>query len=189
MLKTLNLELDSDLVKEAEELFQYVGLDMQSAVKMFLTRVTQEKTIAFLFRFREAVEDVPIEKKNSKDNAVTDNSGKITKKMAVRLFLKNGNVIYPSVTFASKNRSAYNYWANPNFDLLKKNWSLILNDNIEHRLYLFSIPAGSINESDLRPRADIPDLVDLQICYRDKTFMDNRSGFSFLPYLTAELRY
>lgn len=198
MKEQIQLELDSDLLEKSEEILDYFGLDTQTAVKILLTRITQEKNVQFLFN----KQFLPKEENESKVNEIAtktmDNSevkfmasqtGKMTKNIAISSFRKNGYTVYPTVTFASKNRSAYNYWANPNFDVLKGDWSLILNDNIAHKLYLFNIPAGSIMRSQLTPRADITYLIDLQIRYRNINYTDSRSDYSFLPYLVAELSY
>ena len=94
-----------------------------------------------------------------------------------------------TITFASKNRAVANYWANPSFDVLDVDFTLILNDVVGRKLFLFIIPAYSINRSQLISRSDKPDLIDLQIMYGDETFTDNRSKYSFSKFLITELKY
>lgn len=113
----------------------------------------------------------------------------ISKKEAIGLFESKGQTVYSNVTFASKNRTAYNFWANPPIDFLKNNWSLILNDTLARRIYLFNIPAYSIHEGDLETRTDRNYLINLQIEYNDPMFTDSRSKYQFGKYLVDECSY
>lgn len=116
-------------------------------------------------------------------------SSGITKNQAVYLFRRRGNAIGTEVTFASKNSGARIYWANPSFEVLNNDWSLILNDKNENKLYLFTIRARDISPSELRGRADVPERIDLQILYDDPSFTDTRSGVSFARYKVDEVEY
>lgn len=191
MNKQLLLELDDNLIDEAKSIFDYYGLDIQTSIKMFLTRVTKDKSVSFLFnqankaQIETSIDTVAV----SSNTSLIDNTVKMTKNYAIRLFTNKGYTVARSITFASKNKSAYNYWANPNFDILNEDWSLILNDNKKQKLYLFNIPAKTILKSQLTPRADIVDVIDLQIRYNDITFTDNRSGFSFAQFFVNEINY
>lgn len=191
MNKQLLLELDDNLIDEAKSIFDYYGLDIQTSIKMFLTRVTKDKSVSFLFnQANKAQIETSIDTVAVSSNApLIDNTVKMTKNYAIRLFTNKGYTVARSITFASKNKSAYNYWANPNFDILNEDWSLILNDNKKQKLYLFNIPAKTILKSLLTPRADIVDVIDLQIRYNDITFTDNRSGFSFAQFFVNEINY
>lgn len=191
MNKQLLLELDDNLIDEAKSIFDYYGLDIQTSIKMFLTRVTKDKSVSFLFnQANKAQIETSIDTVAVSSNApLIDNTVKMTKNYAIRLFTNKGYTVARSITFASKNKSAYNYWANPNFDILNEDWSLILNDNKKQKLYLFNIPAKTILKSQLTPRADIVDVIDLQIRYNDITFTDNRSGFSFAQFFVNEINY
>lgn len=115
--------------------------------------------------------------------------GNMTRNLARHRFVRDGFKIADNLTFASKNRSANNYWANPLFSFLNSDWSLILNNWIDRKLYLFFIPANSIKSFQLRARSDQKDLIDLQITFRDPTFTDNRSNFSFAEFFVGELDY
>lgn len=118
------------------------------------------------------------------------NKPTLTKKEAIELFRKRGYDINPNhTTFASKNQGNYTYWANPNFSLLRQNWYLILNDWPNRTLYLFSIPANSISESELVPRNDQPEKIDMDIYYNDPIFTDSRSKYKFMKYKIAEINY
>ena len=115
-------------------------------------------------------------------------SSGITKNQAVYLFRRRGNAIGTEVTFASKNSGARIYWANPSFEVLNNDWSLILNDCDESKVYLFIIPAGSFSELDFCVRADRP-RMEIRIAYGDPSFTDTRSGVSFARYKVDEVEY
>ena len=53
----LNIRLDSKLKKDAEDLFKRLGLNMSSAINVFLTQSVREQAIPFEIR-----EDVPNKK-------------------------------------------------------------------------------------------------------------------------------
>lgn len=104
---------------------------------------------------------------------------KITKSDAILLLRRARHPVYPTVTFASKNKGAETYWANPNINLLRKDWSIILNDTERRKLHLFNISAGAIPKSLLCVRSDNPELLDIKIQYNNSCFRDIRSDFQF----------
>lgn len=190
MAKQITLELDEKLLAETEEIFENFGVDMQTGMKMFLTRVRKDKTLSFLFdRTEQSANESPDRKPSKTDGSTNIDDFKMTKWRARCLFSNRGQNVSSYVTFASSNQSTANYWANPNFELLSRNWSLILNDNRKHKLYLFNIPAHSISKPRLVARADIPTLIDLQIMYNDTTFTDIRSHYSFSKFYVDEIEY
>lgn len=113
----------------------------------------------------------------------------IDKSEAIRYFERLGYRFVQKPTYASKNKSANNYWANPDTAILHNDWYLILNDWISKTLYLFFIPCNSIQLSQLTVRSDNQNKIDLQIIYSDPTFTDSRSGMSFLPFLKDQIQY
>ena len=228
----VNFEINEELYRQAESVFDDAGIDSETAVRMFFKRVVKEGSFAFLLQDRQPVREESVQndyanlhisrreslfdatsqnsenvspgdkniafysvKNNAegrrfpRQNDAKTDSDRIRKNNAVRLLLSKGYDLYRTITFASKNTGAYNYWANPDDYYVKYDWSLILNDWMERKLYLFNIPAGSISDNVLVPRADKPDKIDLQIMYNDVTFTDNRSGFSFAKYLVGEVNY
>lgn len=120
---------------------------------------------------------------------VTIENEVIAKSKAIQLFRKVGYLISNPITFASKNSSISTYWANPEKDYLRKDWSLILNDSIDQELHLFMIPRNSISESSLKMRTDRPTKINMEIIFHDPSFTDSKSGLSFLPYYVATLTY
>ena len=186
MSKQVVLDFEDQIFEQANAVFENIGLDFRSATNMFLKRVIKDGSISFLFS----------QKTISSYNRVIDkeflppiDKGDMTKYKALRLFSSKGYNLGKNVTFASKNRSAYNYWANVEFGMLANDWHLILNDWINKVVYLFFIPAHTIKAEELTPRSDKPYLVDLQIMYNDTTFTDNRSGYSFNKFLVETITY
>jgi len=94
-----------------------------------------------------------------------------------------------NITYASKNRTVNHYWANPSFEVLEREWFLILNDWVNRVLYLFRIPAGAISQHDLVPRVDINHQIDLKILYNDSNFRDTRSNCMFRKFLIMSENY
>lgn len=120
----------------------------------------------------------------------TSSTSKMSKAEAKQLCIKNNISISSTITFASSNDSASRkYWANPNINVLNKDWTLILNDKIGKELHIFRIPAGTIKEWQLKMRSDNDDLIDLQIFYGDKSFQDSRSRWAFAPYYIKTIAY
>ena len=178
----INLEIDEYVLDEVSDILDNIGLSIDGVIKMCLKRICRENSITFLLPTTSTV-NIP--------TVSTSPNPKITKNKAIRLFLAKGFSVSREVTFASKNKGAYNYWANPNFNVLNYDWSLILNDWINEKIYLFHIPKNTLSINDLTPRGDKArsSLIDLQIMYEDPTFTDNRSGVSFSKFLIDEIDY
>lgn len=186
MSKQVVLDFEDQIFEQANAVFENIGLDFRSATNMFLKRVIKDGSISFLFSQKTISSS---DKVVGNEFLLTLDKGDMTKNKAIRLFSSKGYSLGKNITFASKNRSAYNYWANVEFGMLANDWHLILNDWINKVVYLFFIPAHTINEKELTPRSDKPFLVDLQIMYNDTTFTDNRSGYSFNKFLVETINY
>lgn len=191
----LSIEVNESVLKNTERVLDNIGLSVETAVGMFLKRVERDGGIGFLTGSTNApwqkpniVESryLPRVRMYENENRV---STEITKAQAMQLFKQNGYAMGYPVTYSSKNRTANNYWANPPFEVLKYNWSLILNDWVNHIIYLFIIPHGEITSADLCGRADKPSLIDLQIAYNDQNFIDTRSGFAFGRFKVDKIEY
>ena len=178
------LTIDRHLAKDTEVVLDELGIDLETVVKMTLKRIVREGSIAFLTtKFDEPAS------KFTHQPAVRMADGKIGKSQAIALFSAQGIRFNRNVTFASKNKTAFNYWANPFFTALEEDWYLILNDWINRELHLFFIPAKTICPSELVARFDQQEKVDLQICFNDPTYTDNRSKISFSRYLVKNISY
>lgn len=179
--------IDEQLLQQAEQILETIGLDASTVAKMALKRVIRDGGISFL------VSD-PL--KGSPDSSTTNvlfpthnEPGKITKNIAINLFKSKNFVTSRNTTFASKNKASNCYWANPLFESLKQDWYLILNDWQKNELHLFKIPVHALSENDLVCRADNEDKIDLQISYNDPSFTDTRSKISFAQFLISSISY
>lgn len=171
--------IDEELLNEATCILEDLGMDIETAIRMTLKKIVKEEGISFL---------VSNTQKNDR-SFVGESNEKMTKNKAIAIFRQNGITFSNNVTFASKNSRANNYWANPNFDVLKNEWYLILNDNVRKELRLFVIPENAINEFELVARSDKENLIDLQIMYDDYTYTDSRSKLSFSEFLVETIQY
>lgn len=191
----LSIEVNENVLKITENILEDIGLSVETAVGMFLKRVERDGGIGFLTGSTNATWQKPniVESRYLPRVRMYENenrvSTEITKAQAMQLFKQNGYAMGYPVTYSSKNRTANNYWANPPFEVLKYNWSLILNDWVNHIIYLFIIPQGEITSDELCGRADKPSLIDLQIAYNDQSFTDTRSGVAFGRFKVDEIEY
>ena len=112
------------------------------------------------------------------------------KKNAINVFKKDfHNINIHNTNFASKNTSNNTYWINPHIKCLSSDWFIILNDTINHKLFLFYIPSGQVNASSFVYKNSEPNIMDISIIYNDEDFTDMRSGFKFKKFLVKELEY
>ncbi len=196
--KLITVEVNAAVLDRAEEALENVGLSVEAGIGMFLKRVEREGGIGFMTNSvtanpgavgRYAPRTIaPTYGYREPSFAARREPAGITKNQAVYLFRRRRNAIGTEVTFASKNSGARVYWANPSIEVLNNDWSLILNDCDESKVYLFIIPAGSFSESDFCVRADRP-RMEIRIAYSDPSFTDTRSGVSFARYKVDEVEY
>lgn len=180
--------IDEQLLQEAEQILEKLGLDANTVAKMALKRVVRDGGISFLIADLPKIEVEPTVVPPVPAVSTVE-QGKITKSTAANLFKSKGYTTNHNVTFASKNKVGNYYWANPLFDALKQDWYLILNDWIRKELHLFKIPIHTLKASDLVSRSDNDEKIDLQIAYNDTTFTDGRSKISFAQFLVTSITY
>lgn len=191
-MKKIVIEVQEDTLDQATGVLEDLGLDVESAVRMFLKRVVKDQSVAFVLPNANAVrvsKRVVERVAPQTTETVKVDRGEMRKTLAVKMFKERGRYIDKNVTYSSKNRTTYNYWSNPNFSVLEEDWTLILNDWVNHKLYLFRIPRNSISASELVGRNDQPDLIDIQILEDNPNFVDRRSDFSFRQFLVDEINY
>ena len=191
-MKKIIIEVQEDTLDQATGVLEDLGLDVESAVRMFLKRVVKEQSVAFVLPSVNAVGvSKPVVERvaSQTTEAVKVDRGDMRKTLAIKMFKERGRYIDKNVTYSSKNRTTYNYWSNPNFAFLNEDWTLILNDWVNHKLYLFRVPRNSISDSELIGRNDQPDLIDIQIQDDNPNFVDIRSGFSFRQFLVDQIDY
>ena len=177
--------IDDELMQSASKVLDTIGLDVDSVVRMTLKRVIRDGGISFLIANSSPTEQQTIEVTTNED----ENTVRVNKTNAVVRFKENGCFVSKNTTFASSNRATNNYWANPPFEVLKQDWYLILHDRQKRELHLFMIPANAISSQQMVCRFDQKEKIDLQICYNDPTYTDNRSKLSFAKYRIKSISY
>ena len=190
-MKKITLEVQGETLDQATAILEDLGLDVESAVRMFMKRLVKEQSVAFLL---SGVSNAPVQRYETESVATqTETSkvdrGEMRKGLAMKLFRERGKYIDKNVTYSSKNRTTYNYWANPDFSVLKSDWTLILNDWVNRKLYLFRVPAKAISAHELIGRNDKPNLIDIQILEDNPSFVDRRSEYSFRRFLIDQIDY
>ena len=190
-MKKIIIEVQEDTLDQATGVLEDLGLDVESAVRMFLKRVVKDQSVAFVLPSANTVRapQPVVERVAPQTETVKTDRGEMRKTLAVKMFRERGRYIDKNVTYSSKNRTTYNYWSNPNFSVLEEDWTFILNDWVNRKLYLFRIPRNSISASELVGRNDQPDLIDIQILEDNPNFVDRRSEFSFRRFLIDEMDY
>lgn len=183
--------LDKTLIQNVERILDTMGLDITTAIKMMFKKINNENSVSFLLQ-TPTTTSLPSAPSNfsSNTNSIAEKTTiKMTKNKAINLFRNEGFSFIGNTTFASKNRGAYNYWANPDFKVLHDHWNLILNDWDKKELHLFSIPSNTLKSSMVVARADKPYQIDIQIMYDDISFTDTRSKLSFKKFHLKTIKY
>lgn len=185
----MKIEINEDVYILAKKIIEDEGVGFNYAINIFLKKIIKEKSIGFLFEknYNDKTEIKQISQEDNKLEMV--NINKMTKSVAKRLFIDKGFKISNNYIFASENSATHIYWANMHYSILFQDWSLVLNDKSNKKLYLLFIPAETFNINDLVVRADKTEVVDLQIAYNDPTFTDNRSKISFSKYIVKTINY
>lgn len=191
--KIFNNQAD-DKLEQIIDIFDEIHTDFSTVIDLLFDKIIKERSISFLYE-----KEMPVYEKETPNQPIQQNNNvqqhsirkKMTKRIAIDLLKEKGykKFLNNVITFASRNSGTLNYWANPHFNFLNKDWSIILNNVDKKELYLFFIPANSISKYNLLPRADKKYIIDLQIMYNDPNFTDTRSNFVFKKYFIAKLNY
>ena len=91
--------------------------------------------------------------------------------------------------YVSTNADGLTFWINPDASRLTEDWSIIINNIDERKLYVFFIPANTFNVTNFKTRKNPQLQLDIQIDISSKNFEDRRSKIRFAPYKVAELTY
>ena len=185
------IEIQDEILHQATEIIEELGLDVESSIRVFLKRVVREHSLAFVLSNStgNGIPNQVVEGRVLKAEAPKIDRGEMRKSLAMKMFRERGKYIDRNITYSSKNRTTYNYWANPDFASLEEDWTLILNDWVNRKLYLFRIPAKTISAQDLVARNDKPNLIDIQILDDNPSFIDKRSDYSFKRFLVDNIDY
>ena len=121
-MKKIVIEVQEDTLDQATGILEDLGLDVESAVRMFLKRVVKDQSVAFVLPNANAVRvSKPVVERVAPQTTETVkvDRGEMRKTLAVKMFKERGRYIDKNVTYSSKNRTTYNYWSNPNFSVLE----------------------------------------------------------------------
>ena len=199
MNQRITIEIERNSLERVKSILNETYVNFNMLMQMVVNRVAEERSIDWIINRQSNTRQPRVEEGSNSDNLnqetnlpvnmIEDAVTRMTKSVAIRMFKGRDNIIHDHSVFASKNRSGHYYWANPNFDIVNHEWSLILNDIINKTLYLFYIPQNTYSRDDFVARTDNDNLIDMQIMYNDPTFTDNRSHISFRRYLVDSIRY
>ena len=149
-MKKINIELEEQLYREAQEILEEYGLDVEGIVKSTLKRIVKQGTAEFIFAKSAPMVTSP-ETVVAKDTSnrfmsipmsaapVASETVKITKSYAKSEFASRGHIFDAPVIFSSRNKATGVYWANPSVDTVRGKWYLILNDQYQRILRLFEM--------------------------------------------------
>ena len=195
-MKEIKIGIDDSVIASVQEVIEPLDFDIEMVIKILLKRISREKNLDFLLANGKTQEEIksvneePLVATKSISGSMERNTFRdMRKSLAISIFRSKGIVFSDNITYASKNRTAYNYWANPTFERLELDWFLILNDWINKVIYLFKIPSGAISQDDLIARGDNNNQIDLQILYNDPNFRDTRSNYIFKEFLVMSENY
>jgi antitoxin component of RelBE/YafQ-DinJ toxin-antitoxin module len=195
-MKEIKINIDDSVIASVQEVIEPLDFDIEMVMKILLKRISREKNLDFLLvngktqeENKPDNEDPFVDKKSTGGSVERNTIRDMRKSLAISIFRSKGIVFSDNITYASKNRTAYNYWANPTFERLELDWFLILNDWINRVIYLFKVPSGAISQGDLTSRADNNNQIDLQILYNDPNFRDTRSNQIFKKFLVMSENY
>lgn len=115
------------------------------------------------------------------------------KKEAGGFLQENGINLFKFYSYAKLQEKKNLFWINPDLKLLKEDWMLVLNNQVERKLFVLIVPANtfkcSLNRDKgvLRIRPDKPIYLDLNIS--SETFVDVGSKISFKEYVVKTINY
>ena len=210
-MKEIVIKLEENIYNEAEKILEEYGLEVKGVIETVLKRVARQGSAEFIFAKGTTTTTAVVEPKSSErvsmSTVVAPTVTKMSKNIAKSMFNKNGHVFSAPVIYSSLNTATGNYWANPEKDVVKGLWYLILNDQYKRVLRLFKMDGNGLFDDEkqadsefdfqlindmlsLVPRADKPHLINLQIYGNDTVyFRDKISGVAFKPYLIDEVNY
>lgn len=158
-----------------------------------------------VFKIKTNIHNEPSKDKLLKDKEVNttqivnipiiNNLDYMTKSKSVEYLTKEHKLSFTdgSVSFGSLQEKKSTYWLNPNVEFLKRNWYIILNNQVLKELTILQIPPytfSTIQDDENRrliTRNDKPYYIDLNISQND--LIDLRSKCNFSIYIKKVVRY
>lgn len=166
----LELEIDEEIYSNFENILNKKNVNLNTLVELLIVKTTDENGIDWLSPSING----EVKTKNNK------------KKNAIILFSNKGHKILDyNTNYSTKNTNNNVYWLNPNKRHLQEDWYIILDDNINKRLYLLFVPPNSIK--GLKMRND--KVCNVSITYNDLNFIDIHSGVKFRDYFIDFIDY
>ncbi|MGN1227006.1 MAG: hypothetical protein ACI4TX_00010 [Christensenellales bacterium] len=171
MKNIIDIEIEDEKYKKFEAILAYYKNNIEQVLRIIVEKTINDNSIDWLYTAING----EVRTKNTK------------MKKAIQLFNEKGYYLMNNhnTNFASKNNKNNVYWINPNKRHLDEDWYIILDDNINKRLYLLSVPQNSI--SGLKMRND--KICNVSIRYNVDNFIDINSGIYFKQYLVDMLEY
>ena len=123
----------------------------------------------------------------------TEEDRELRAKSETARFLKNKGIVLTKNFSYSKLQEKKNwFWINPKTSFLDEEWMLVLNNQVQKKIYVLKVPKNSFKCSfdivgTLIVRKDKPNYIDLNI--DTDTFVDYRSKMSFKEFIINEIDY
>jgi len=109
-------------------------------------------------------------------------------------YLKENNVeLFTFFSYAKLQEKKKVFWINPDVDLIKTDWMIVLNNQVDRVIHILKVPGNtfmcSLNHEKgvLRIRPDKPMYLDINI--DAKNFVDSGSKTSFKEFVFKSLKY
>lgn len=127
------------------------------------------------------------------ENKTTDQI-ELRAKKEVEDYLKENNAeLFKFFSYAKLQEKKKVFWINPDRDLIKNDWMLVLNNQVDRFIHILKVPGNTFlyslnNEKGvLRIRSDKPMYLDLHI--DAKNFVDTGSKASFKEFVIKSIKY
>lgn len=182
MTKEVVLELDEELIKKLDKQFKELGVNFNEGTNTVLSTFVDDSE-GFIVK-------EPPRKREKTDREPIGNQ--MTKSIAKNLFERCGYQINKPYTYASRgevDKTNHDfYWANPNFDCLNEEWSIVLHDKYVKRLTLLRVPEYTFRLENLKRRPD-KEVIDLRIECDNSLYRDIASGKYFKDFFVVTINY
>ena len=183
MSREILIDLDDELYRKLEKQFKEFGVSFDEGITTVLSTFVDDSE-GFVVK-----QDVPRQRERTYKEPI---GNQMTKSIAKALFERCGYQINKPYTYASRgeiDKTNYDfYWANPNFDCLNDEWSIVLHDKYVKRLTLLRVPEYTFRLENLKRRPD-KDVIDLRIECDNSYYRDIASGKCFKDFYVVTIDY
>ena len=114
----------------------------------------------------------------------------LTQLAPARKYIRENVLKNKKFSYAKRANNNNEYAIDPQEELLKNTWNIVLNDIVTYCFYVFEIPNSEITDiviEQFKRRND--DAHKLSIRIDGSSFVDKRSGFDFSKYLKKRISY